>query len=173
MLQFETGMLMMTKMEITKILETNYMLVVIFILTGKVKVEIEIDDKLVSCCYGDVENTFEQYLNGFIFESEKSTIFVVNRNVYLGTLGSRLFRSGYLDVDLTILMNRAHTFCQKIFPDEYAKSNKFQKDGFRILVEGMPDGVLDQYMGFWEISEERLIDVLKESAKWFGPWRKR
>ena len=130
--------------------------------TSSSKGRIEIDDKLASCCYGDVENTFGKYLNGFISESEKSTIFVVNRNVYLGTLGSCLFRSGYLDSDLTILMNRAHTFCQKIFPDEYAKSNKLQKDGFRILVEGMPDGVLEQYMGFWKISEEKLIDVLRD-----------
>ena len=36
------------------------------------KGRIEIDDKLASCCYGDVENTFGKYLNGFISESEKS-----------------------------------------------------------------------------------------------------
>ena len=126
------------------------------------KGRIEIDDKLASCCYGDVENTFEKYLNGFISESEKSTIFVVNRNMYLGTLGSRLFRSGYLDVDLTVLMNRAQTLCQKIFPYEYEKSNKSHKAGFRILVEGMPEGVLDPYMRFWKISEERLIEVLSD-----------
>ena len=126
------------------------------------KGRVEIDDKLVSCCYRDVENTFEKYLNGFISESEKSTIFVVNRNMYLGTLGSRLFRSGYLDVDLTVLMNRAQVLCKKIFPDEYAKINGSHIGGFRILVEGMPEGVLDPYMRFWEISEERLIEVLSK-----------
>ena len=36
------------------------------------------------------------------------------------------------------------------------------KRGFRILVEGMPEGVLDQIMRFWEISEERLIEVLSD-----------
>ena len=126
------------------------------------KGRIEIDDKLASCCYGDVENTFEKYLNDFISKSEESTIFVVNRNMYLGTLGSRLFRSGYLDVDLTILMNRAQTLCQKIFPDEFVKNKTSHKAGFRILVEGMPEGVLDPYMRFWEISEERLIEVLSD-----------
>ena len=124
------------------------------------KGRIEIDDKLASCSYADVENTIEKYFNGFICESEKSTIFVVNRNVYLDTLGSRLFRSGYLDVDLTILMNRAQTLCQKIFPDEYAKINGSHIKGFRILVEGMPEGVLDAYLGLWGHSEERLIEVL-------------
>ena len=126
------------------------------------KGRIEIDDTFASCSYADVKNTIEKYLNGFILASEESTIFVVNRNMYLGTLGSRLFRSGYLDVDLTVLMNRAQTLCKKIFSDEYEKSNKSHKAGFRILVEGMPEGVLDQYMRFWEISEERLIEVLSD-----------
>lgn len=126
------------------------------------KGRIEIDDKLASCCYGDVENTFEKYLNGFISESETSTIFVVNRNMYLGTLGSCLFRSGYLDSDLTILLNRAHTFCQKIFPDKYRKKKTNLEECFRILVEGMPEGVLDLHMRFWEHSKESLVKALKE-----------
>ena len=124
------------------------------------KGRIEIDDKLVSCSYADVKNTIEKYLNGFILASEESTIFVVNRNVYLDTLGSRLFRSGYLDVDLTILMNRAQTLCQKIFPDEYAKSNQSHISGFRILVEGMPEEMLGQYKDFCRHSGKSLIDVL-------------
>lgn len=126
------------------------------------KGRVEIDDTSVSCCYGDVENTFEKYLNGFISESEKSTIFVVNRNMYLGTLGSRLFRSGYLDSDLTILLNRAHTFCQKIFPDKYRKKKTNLEECFRILVEDMPEGVLDLHMRFWEHSKESLVKALKE-----------
>ena len=124
------------------------------------KGRIEIDDKLVSCSYADVKNTIEKYLNGFILASEESTIFVVNRNVYLDTLGSRLFRSGYLDFDLTILMNRAQTLCQKIFPDEYSKSNQSHISGFRILVEGMPEEMLGQYKDFWMHSGKSLIDVL-------------
>lgn len=126
------------------------------------KGRIEIDNKLVSCSYADVEDTIEKYLNGFICESEKSKIFVVNRNLYLDTLGSCLFRSGYYDVDLTILLNRAQGLCQEIFPDKYVKSQTSHFDGFRILVEGMPREVLGQYKDFWMHSEKSLIEVLSK-----------
>ena len=126
------------------------------------KGRIEIDDKLVSCSYANVEDTIEKYLNGFISASEDSIDFVVNRNMYLDTLVSRLFRSRYIDVDLIVLLNRAKGLCQEIFPDKYVKNQTSHESGFRILVEGMPEGVLDPYMRFWKISEERLIEVLSD-----------
>ena len=101
---------------------------------------IEVGNDNFSCRYVNVQDKFEEYLNGFVNQSE-DTDFIILKNLYLSTLASSPLQMGYLENQIRALGDFCKFLCQKFFDENPGNLQK----GFEMLLKSLPLQMKKEY----------------------------
>ena len=126
--------------------------------------QIEKGNDNFSCRYSDIEDNFEEYLNGFVRENEETENFLILKNLYLSILSSSPLQMGYIENEIRALADYCKFLCKKFFGEEVKHLKKKEKkrdisydEGFELLFNPLPSKMLKEY--------KKMLDEVSDKNK--------